>query len=180
MQNSLSSLDEIERYHSNHPEANLIVDTSALLLFLVGVYDPSYVESCPLLTENNKYYRREHFELIKKILQRFPDKIIITPHVLSEVNMLSKKIGKDKRQDYFVKIIEELKKHNEHCIPLKVLLGNGAVIQFGFTDVSLVETADKNKWIVLTDDLPLYIAFNGKVPMINFNSVVAMEQLRSG
>ncbi len=177
MENNLSNLDEIERFRFSHYDTHLIVDTSALLLFLVGVYDPDYVEHCPLLTENGKYYKKKQFELIEKIFQRFPGKIIITPHVLSEVNMLSKKIGEEYRNDYFLALVRELEKHQEYCIPLKVLLKNGAIVEFGFTDISLIEAAEKNKWIVLTDDLRLYMAFNTKVPMINFNRVVAMEQL---
>lgn len=178
MENNFSRLENIGYYCSSHPEANLIVDTGVLLLFLVGIYDPDYIEICPLFTENGKFYKKGHFELIKEILQHFPNKIIITPHVLSEVNMLRKKISQERRNDYLVKMIQELDKHQEHCVPLKILLGNGAVVQFDFTDVSLVEATGKNNWILLTDDLPLYVAFNAKVPMINFNSVVAMEQLK--
>ncbi len=177
MKNNLSSLDEISRYRSSHPESHLIVDTSALLLFFIGIYDTDYLDGCPLFTENGKFYKKEHFELIKKILNRFPDKIIITPHVLSEINMLSKKIDPHKRNDYFIKLILELQKYKEDCIDLKVLLKNGGVIKFGFTDISLVEVAEKKKWIVLTDDMQFYIAFNNTVPMISFNKVVAMEQL---
>ena len=177
MENSLSTLNEISHYCLTHSEANLIVDTSALVLFIVGIYDPDYVDCCPLMTENDKFYKKKDFELIEEILKRFPNKIIITPHVLAEVNMLSKKISPDRRSAYFTKLIQELEKHKEHCVELKVLLKNGVVIQFGFTDVSLIEAAEKNKWAVLTDDFKLWQAFHEKVAIINFSRVATAEQL---
>jgi hypothetical protein len=177
MANNLSTLEEISRFCSSHSEAHLIVDTSALVLFLVGIYNPDYIKICPLLTENGKFYDKQHFELIKKVIARFPNKIIITPHVLAEVNMLSKKVATDKRTAYFLKMISELKNHKEHCVPMKLLLENGAIIEFGFTDVSLAETANQNKWIILTDDLPFFIAFNEKIPMISFSRMVAAQQV---
>jgi rRNA-processing protein FCF1 len=177
MENRLSTLDEIGRYCSSHPGANLVVDTSALLLFLVGIYSPDYIGECPFFTENGKFYRKEDFELVWEIFKRFPNKIVVTPHVVSEINMLSKKIGKDRRSDYFRKVIQELERHKERCIPLKILLKNGAIIEFGFTDMSLIEIAEQNQWMILTDDLPLYMAFNSKVPMINLNSVIAAGRL---
>ncbi len=178
--NNLSSLDGIALYRSKNLESHLIVDTNVLLLFLVGIYDPNYLKDCPLTKKMGKVYDEKHFNLVKKIIEHFLYKVIITPHILSEVNMLSRTGIKPKSllNDYFLNLINELKKWKEDTVELKILLRKGSVIEFGFTDISLIEMAkenENNNWIILTDDFNLYRNFIEKVPIIYFSSVVAND-----
>ena len=177
MPSNLSTLQEIERFRSKKNETHLILDTNVLLLFLIGTYDAKYVSSCPLMTEGGKNYNEKHFELVEKIIKKFPSKIVITPHILSEINMLSRiKITPESRlRDYFVKLIKQLENYKEHLIGLKVLLNSGGVVELGITDVSLVELAKQNKWLVLTDDSKLYYKFADYGFMMYFNTIVTNE-----
>lgn len=179
--NSLSSLDEITLYRSKHLESHLIVDTNVLLLFLVGIYNQNYLKDCPMIRDMGKDYGAEHFKLVEEIIKRFLYKVVITPHILSEVNMLSHTRIKPKElhlHNYLSSLIRELEKWKEHTIGMKMLLEDGAIMEFGFTDISLVKIAEENKenkWTILTDDLPLYANFISKIPIIYFGSVVTNE-----
>jgi len=177
MINNLSTLKEIELYHFKRNEAHLILDTNVLLLFLVGIYDIDYLKDCPLMTSGNKTYNKEHFELVEKIIKRFPNKIVITPHIISEMNMLSRiKIKPENRlNDYFIKLIRKLENYKEHLIALKILLNSVGIIEFGITDISLIEVAKQKKWLILTDDFNLYRAFEKEGFVIYFSRVVANE-----
>lgn len=175
--NSLSSLEEISHYRSRNPGACLILDTNVLLLFLIGDFDQEYLKECSLMRENNKTYDKEHFELMKKILQRFLFKVVVTPHTISEMNMLSRNRIKpqERMYRYFTNLIQQLRNYEEHHVELKVLLMNTGIVNFGFTDISLVEISAARKWVILTDDFPLYRAFSEKIPVIYFPTIVANE-----
>lgn len=157
--------------------AHLVVDTNILLLLFIGLYDTEYITDCPLMTENGKNYTREHFALLKKILERFVNKIVITPQVLSEIYTHSHRIKpKDKFYNYFLKVIEKLKECKENHVDLEFLLRDTEkIIEFGFTDMSIVETANKNKWVILTDEFEMYRVFNTKVDIISFSKVASNE-----
>jgi hypothetical protein len=173
--NSLSSLNEISLYRYGHTDSHLILDTNVLLLFLIGTYDPNYIESCCLMKDNGANYTKEHFDLIKKILGCFLFKVTITPQILSEVYSLSKKIDSPRFQNYFIKLIEQLKKFEEHHIKLEVLLSNVGLVNFGFTDLSLVETAKQKQYVILTDEWRLYNNYSTSVPIIKFGIVATKE-----
>lgn len=177
MSSNLYNLKEIERYCSKRNEAHLILDTNVLLLFLVGIYNVNYLKDCPLMTDGKKVYDKRHFELIEKIIKRFPNKIVITPHIISEVNMLSRiHIKPENRlKDYFTKLIKQLENCKEHLIALKILLNSGGVIEFGITDISLIEAAKQNKWLILTNDSGLYYKFADYGFIIYFDTIVANE-----
>jgi rRNA-processing protein FCF1 len=175
--NNLSTINEISSYRRTNPAASLIIDTNILLLFFIGIFDPCYLKECPLMTDNGKNYTKNHFELMKKILEIFLNKIIITPHVLSEINMLSRKRVKpeSRMNSLFAKIIQQLERCREEHVELKIILENGGILKFGFTDISLIEAAKKNKWAILTDELNLYVAYRESIAIIYFSSIVANE-----
>lgn len=177
MQNNLSSLKEIQQYRSSKNETHLILDTNVLILFLIGIYDVNYISDCPLMIEDGKNYTEEHFKLVENIIKNFPNKIVITPHILSEINMLSqKKISpKTRLHEYFTKLIKQLENCNEHFISLKILLNSGGIIEFGITDISLIELAKEKKWLILTDDSKLYYKFAANKFIIYFHTLVVNE-----
>jgi len=174
---SLSSLDEITNYRKKNLEAHLVVDTNVFLLYLVGNYDVEYLEECPLMTENSKNYGKSEYDLFVKILNIFLNKVVITPHILSEINMLVRTRIKpdDKMKNHFNNLLKLLESCKEENVSKEILVKNKAILNFGFTDMSLTELALMRQWVVLTDDLPLFIKFNQYLPIINFSSVVAND-----
>ena len=129
------------------------------------------------MTDNGKNYCKEHFELIERVLKIFTYKITITPHILAEINMLSRKRIKPetRMEDLFSKIIRQLEACGEEQVEMRIILKNGGVLKFGFTDISLIEVATKNKWIILTDEFDLYRTYKESIPIIYFTNLVATE-----
>jgi len=179
----LSDINKIGYYRFRHPEACLILDTNILLLFLIGIYDKGYLKYCPLMTDNGKNYTEEHFDLLEKILKIFIGRIVITPQILAEVNSLSRiRLFKGKKlNEYFPRIIQEIEKWEENYIHFRTLLKEREqVIQFGFTDISIIATAKDKGYAILTDELDLYRNFLEQVAIISFSTIVAYELHKVG
>lgn len=179
----LSNIDEIAYYRLRHPEAYLILDTNILLLFLVGIYDKSYLKDCPSMTDNGKNYTEEHFDLLEKIIKIFVDRIAITPQILAEVNSLSRtRTFKGKKlNEYFARMIKGIEKWEENYIHFRILLKEREqVIQFGFTDISITATAKDKGYAILTDEFDLYQNFIEQVAIIYFSTIVAYELHKVG
>jgi hypothetical protein len=177
----LSSIEGIKKYRLSNPNKHLIVDTCALLIFLIGKYSKEYLKECPLMIEGRRPYTEKDFELIEEIIKIFPNKIVPTPHIISEVSMLSHtRIESNKRNEYYKKLIEQLENYanNEKFIELKEILTNKNLIQFGFTDISLVEIAKKEKWLILTDDGRLYRKFGEAIPIIYLTGVATSNIIK--
>lgn len=140
------------------------------------MYDIEYLRTCRLNTENGKNYGEMEYNLLVTIIGYFLNKITITPHIISEVWSLShKKIPKNRFNDYFIKVIERFKSCDEENVPLKVLLDTEATLEFGFTDISLVEAARDNKALLLTDEDNLFGKYDGYIPITKFANVIACD-----
>jgi rRNA-processing protein FCF1 len=127
---------------------------------------------------NGKNYQKAHFALIQQIIARFGNTIYLTPHLLQEVYRLSKKNISARFEQYFAVVLTKLRdqQFQEFPVGLKtVILNGGAIVEFGFADMSLIEAAKLNKWTIVTDDQDLFRAFNKTAVMINFSGVVATE-----
>lgn len=174
--NYLGSLDEISNYRFNRPDTSLVIDTNVLLLLLIGIHDETTIAKCSLMTNNGKNYREKEFKLLTEIIKRFSNKVIITPETLSEIYSLSHKHIKDCFYIYLAKAIETLKTYDEKHIPFSVILKNQAVLQFGFTDISIVEIAKITGATILTDEFDMYeLCCAIKIPIIKFEHVIASE-----
>lgn len=174
--NNLSSLDEISLFCSKKIGANLIIDTNIFLLLFLGTYNKDYMRKSSLMTNNNKNYTNEHYDLMLEIIKRFRNNIVITPHVLSEINMLSRRdVKKPHFEPYFTKMLEKLLTYKEHLVELQILLKNKGINEFGFTDMTLIEAATKNDWAILTDEINLYTKYRETVPVIYFSNIVVTE-----
>lgn len=162
----MNSLAEVERFVIQYRPKGLIVDTNIFLLLLIGIYDPSFISQCRLTQQ----YTPEDFELLKKILSFFR-KIIIIPHVLTEISNLSKRrILPPNLYAYFDSTVNFLKSTEEHQLPLSSLLQIEVkkIADFGFTDVAILELAKQIKMPVLTNDAPFYAHSYKQIPVFNF------------
>ena len=176
LQPNLFTLDSLGKYRSKNLDTHLIVDTNVLLIFLVGSYDPSYIKDCPLMTRNGKNYNEKHFRLIQKLFEIFLNKIAITPQILSEIHSLAKNnIEPVRFREYFKKIIIQLEKCVQHTVSLESLLNNEYLLDFGFTDISIVEASAEKKWMILTDEAEMCRKFGESIPLIPFSSLVVSE-----
>lgn len=127
----------------------IIFDTSPLLLLLMGIYDKNAISSFKRLSN----YDADDYELLFQFaLKR---KIIVTPHVLSEVSNFADRL-KDKFSEFLESNKMALNKIDEKYISKTYILSTPEVNKFGFTDISIILAAKENNALVLTDDFPLY------------------------
>ena len=127
----------------------IIFDTSPLLLLLMGIYDKNAISGFKRLSE----YDADDYELLMQFA--YNRKIIVTPHVLSEVSNFADRL-KDKFSEFLECTKMTLNRIDEKYIPKNIILSTPEVIKLGFTDISIIIAAKENNALVLTNDFPLY------------------------
>jgi rRNA-processing protein FCF1 len=144
----------------------VLIDTNLFLLFLVGIYDEKQISS---FSKINKY-TVEDFEVLLRILDSFPNKIYITPHILTEVCNIAGNYNTRRNYELF-KLIEKLViNYNEEALGSAKLINNDgkAFYKFGLADSSIINLAKQNT-LIITDDAGLYHMISSQnLPAINF------------
>ncbi len=165
------SLTEIKAFCYKYGRRPLIIDTNILLLFFVGAFNKNYLNQCPLTADK---YTPEDFDLLIEIISYFRPEIIITPQILAEISNQSKLSIKDPHfTNYFNILINKLKGYKEHHIELQKIIGLDIKMlsDFGFTDMSIAETAKELNSAILTDDRRLYDYCYKTTPTIKFSYI---------
>lgn len=104
----------------------------------------------------------EEMEITKTIVSFCSErkgKLVLTPHIIAEIsNML---INRTKRSNYakddrFIKMTEFIRMAKEYQVPKDMILDNIHLSYIGFTDLSILEAAKKERYGVLTGDQELF------------------------
>jgi len=166
------NLDDIKRYIIRDRPEGLIIDTNLLILFLIGKFEVEFIDKCKLTCNN---YSRDDYNLLCQIIKLFK-KVIITPHVITEISNLSRKaIIDEKLINYFKIFIEFLKTPSleERNISLETFFGIkiNYISSFGFTDMAIYELSKNNNFAIITDDGPFYQFSSDKTPTIKFQHI---------
>jgi rRNA-processing protein FCF1 len=154
---------QLEHYRAR----GAVVDTNLLLLLFLGSYERKHISQGRLTR-----YTPEDFELLVRLLDRF-QKIITTPHILTEVSNLSNAIVESERAAYFLAFADRLALLSEEYVgsatPMK-----SRWAEFGLTDAAIGVIA-QNKYLVITDDFRLSqkLQFDG-IDSLNFNHIRQM------
>lgn len=130
---------------------HLVIDTTPLLLTLVGSYDPAYLTKFKRLSTYG--YTKKDFEILKKFLLG-TSTITVTPGVLAEVfNYLE-------NDDHFLEIFNNnmilLSSMKELYVEKSNILRFDEFHKIAFTDTSLVLAAKSTGSSILTRDWKLY------------------------
>lgn len=171
------SLGDVGKFIAKHQPQGIIVDTNILILFLIGNYDPAFINSCEILINNNRKYSINDFKVLKEIFSYFK-KLVITPQVIAELSNLSitRKHGiyGDKRMSYLQTVINFLKVAEERHQKSDCLWGMElwVISEYGFTDMTMFELSKQTKMPILTDDLSFYNYSYEKVPIIKFEHII--------
>lgn len=162
--NNLQSWEEELTHYYHYP---VVLDSPILALFLIGLYDPSRINSVDVWDG----YNRNEFELLRSIISHFDKGLIITPQILVET---IHHLRKDKsRYEYIIsKFITPLKDLGEVFIEKNLILSSPKFSTFGPTDIGLVECSKKLNSLIITQDLALKLYCDGqKIPCLSFNNV---------
>jgi rRNA-processing protein FCF1 len=149
---------------ARHGRSGVIVDTNLLLLYFVGRFAPEHISRF----KRTDTFIADDYLLLSLLLRQFQH-VVTTPHVLAEVNALSRQLGEPLRTRYFEQFrIEICVLREEYVGSCSVADGNDFV-KLGLTDAGIHRLA-RTPYLVLTGDFPLYnfLASQG-LDVINFN-----------
>lgn len=146
--------------------AGVLVDANLLLLYVVGAYDRGQVER---FRRTRDRFAAEDFDTLNRVLRLF-DKVVTTPHILTEVSNLMGQMSGRAREGSFELFAQKVLSMKEDHTSAADLGKNPAFVRFGITDAAIRDVA--SGYLVLTDDLPLYGYLAGQsVDVLNFNNL---------
>lgn len=144
--------------------ASLILDSSLLVLFVVGTTDRSLIERHKRL----KAFSVEDFDLLCEVIALAPE-VVVTPNTLTETSNLLRQIDEPARsriQDTFRRLILVT---GEEYVASRSAVAANEFTRLGLTDVALLEVSQETR-ALLTTDLNLYLAaLQRGFSAVNFN-----------
>jgi len=151
---------------SKYRNKGLLLDSNLLLLYFIGLYDCNKISTFKRTTK----YTIEDFDRIFSIIEFF-DRVITTPHILTEISNLSGQLPDKIRSHYFHIFAKQIKLLEEKPLPSKDLCDSECFRKFGLTDSGIVEIS-RDTYLVITDDFPLSGYLQSRnIDVINFNHI---------
>lgn len=153
-------ITDADKYYNK----GILVDTGPLLLLVVGLYDQGKIEQFA----RTRVHTIEHFNILNSLLADFR-KVVTTPHILTEVCDLLGKFSSPIKEDVLLKSLAPcMDRMEEKYIESSELGKTPSFRTLGLADSSIVNNA-KGKYLVLTEDLPLYDHLKkNKIAAVNF------------
>lgn len=151
-------------YVQKYQNKGLLIDANLLLMLFTG----SIVEDVSQFKRTKKYQTSD-YQLLLAFADKF-DEIITTPNILTEVSNLagSNNMHKETHIQFFQKFAKHLTVLSEEYIQSQSI-SEELICKYGLTDAGIINLV-KDKYLFLTDDLPLYgFATGQKIDTINFN-----------
>jgi len=144
-----------------YKQKGILIDTSILLLYIVGVYDINLVSRF----KRTEMFSEDDFERVSKFVDYF-DLKIATPHILTEVSNFI-----DNRPDLQAVLKTYIDNSKEIFLESSDLSKRQTFLKFGLADTSVTFTAE-NKYLILTDDRPLYgFLMNSNIDAVNLDQI---------
>lgn len=152
----------------------MVVDTSPLLLLLIGLFDRKLIEKF----KKTKEFKLIDFELLFQYIRG--KKITITPEILAEVSDFAEELGNERFSEFIKMNIEQLKKIGEVYISKEDMLTEEnlkIVLKLGFTDTSLLLLAKRNNAEVITNDFRLWNRCNDLgIKSTHLNAIISEKE----
>jgi hypothetical protein len=144
----------------------VLIDTNILLLYFVGSFNPSLIET--FKRTRTAGFTAEDFELLVRCLQRFRS-IVTTPNILTEVSNFISQIGEPYRTGVRPFFAQAVRLITEQYVTSGEATEHPAFVRFGLTDAVIKRIAE-GEVLVLTDDFRLaqYLQSSG-LHVVNFN-----------
>ncbi len=154
--------DLLKRYRTR----GILVDANLLLLYVVGTHDERLITSF----KRTRQFTPEDYRLLASIVGYF-ERIVTTPHVLTEVNGLSNQLPGRLRFDFYGTFGSGLREWTEQLFPSTEAVENMAFRYLGLTDAAIAEVARGDVLVLSVDlDLITHLHKTGR-DAINFNNI---------
>ena len=134
----------------NRANRPLFIDSSPLLLLLVGTYNKSMIKKFKRV----KCYNTIDFDILVQFLVR--RRVFVTPGVLAEVSNMAMELKGDGFRKLIETNIDTLKRIGECYITKDIILEAPELKKIGITDTSILIAAKENNGEILTADHPLF------------------------
>lgn len=152
---------------------SLIIDTSLLLLYVVGLTDRTLVEKHKRLDK----FTVDDFDLLCRLIATAPE-VLVTPNVLTETSNLLKHISEPAKSRIYEKFRSVILSTPEQYVQSSIACKDRDFLRLRLTDSGLMAIADKSR-AILTTDLDLYHAACARgLSAVNFNHIREQFSLR--
>jgi len=123
--------------------------------------------------KRTRKYTLDDYILLELLIEPF-SQFITTPNILTEVSNLSGYLGEPLRSRYFHHFAEAIQNFVEIYSPSNAVSHSPSFVRLGLTDASISLLLNRQKCLVLTDDLDLFVHLNELgFDAINFTHVRA-------
>ena len=159
-------MDQLDELIVKYSRKGVMLDSSVLILLVVGCYNPERIESF----KRTNAFEKQDFVLLTHLLAKF-DRLVTTPHILSEVSNLCGNFPQQERHSVFSHLVEVISRSSEESLASKDVCNSPQFTRFGLTDSAIAMCA-KDRFLVLTADLPLFSLLGSlHVDAINFHHI---------
>ncbi|MBD2728457.1 hypothetical protein H6G96_19585 [Nostoc sp. FACHB-892] len=150
-------------------QRRVLIDTSILLLFLVGSVNQERITKF----NRTQQFIPEDYELLLAFIASF-QKLVTTPNILTEVNSLANQLGEPELSQcfaIFAQFVTNVALLDELYVSILDAVNTEKFVKFGLTDSGIL-TLSKGKYLVLTDGFKLASYLQSvEVDVINFNNI---------
>ena len=150
---------------NKHRSKGVLVDTNLLVLLLVGSVNRRRI----LEFKRTQSFTMQDFDLLSRLIAWF-EKLITTPHVLSQVSDLTDLAGEEfwTVRGKFASLVELMDDSYDEC---KALVSQPRFSRLGLTDAAIATVCSRGI-LVLTTDVQLELALQQRgADALNFNHV---------
>lgn len=175
--NKISNFDDHINYLlSKYKSKGLLIDSNLLLVYFIGTYNEALLSKFQRVNR----YGKIGYSILFQMINYF-EKVIVTPHILTEISNLSTKLDTKFKDSYYHHFLSKLEYFDEKNIPVyehKTNIIESKVAKFGITDSMIYVISQKSELLVLTDDFPLAGFLRSKsIDVINFNNLIGYAAL---
>ncbi len=159
---------QLSKCLAKHRQFGVAIDTNLLLLLWVGNFERSLIQRF----KRTRKYTEADFDLLVALARQIR-LLVTTPSILTEVSNLAGQLPEDTAEEFRSEMKRDIQQFDERHFPCKLVVQENTFIPLGLADSTLTLLA-RQKALVLTDDLPLYIQLAAaKLPVINFTHIRA-------
>jgi predicted nucleic acid-binding protein len=156
----------VNEFIQKYARRGILLDTNILLVYVLGGYDETRIES---FKRTNTFSIKDYRFLAEFILHF--RQLVVTPQILTEVSNLLAQLREPQKTPCFRSFGDRIQSLTEQVHPSSQIALTTTFNSLGMADAS-IPLAARNGFLVLTDDLQLYrhLADLG-VDAINFNHI---------
>lgn len=153
----------VSRYRSR----GLLVDSSLLVVYLVGGLDQRYLTHCRAIKSS---FTLPEYDLLARLIHEFAI-VVTTPHILTEVSNLAGRLPQPllgKFRSFFSSVINMLQEENASAVNIAA---TNQFLKFGMADTAIT-LITPGQFLVLTEEVSLFGLLSKRgVDVLNFSHI---------